>query len=125
MSRRLPADTLVRVTYGGSGKEQYRLSEPNAIHEVVFCRPANAQGEPLPSEPIEAGVGAAGDDAGAPPMSDAADGVEALYCELWTGGFTELEASASGLATMRYQLRPESRECTVRQTITLDSPDGG
>lgn len=123
-SRPLPPDTVVRVTYGGSGKEEYRLSEPNAVHEVVFCRPANAQGEPLATE-REAGVGAAGDDGSAPPMSDAPDEVESLYCELWTGGFTELAANASGLMTMQYELRPQSRECTVRKTIVLDSPDGG
>lgn len=36
-ARPLPADTVVRVTYGGSGVEEFRLSEENPRHEVLFC----------------------------------------------------------------------------------------
>lgn len=121
-ARPLPSDTVVHVTYGGSGREAYRLSAPNSVHEVVFCRPANAAGDPLT------------DPAGSPDALDAGDAgagaaaqppVDALYCELWTGGFTKLEVSASGLPTTEYDLAPREKQCTVTRTIVLDAPDAG
>src|SRR3954453_2968481 len=37
-SRPLPADTVVRVTYAGSSKEEFRLSDPDARLDVTFCK---------------------------------------------------------------------------------------
>ncbi len=112
--RPLSADTVVHVTYGGSGMEDYSLQEQGATHEVVFCRPASRDG------------GVAELDAGAAGASGNDDGsVDALHCELWTGGFAKLEVRSAGLATMTYELAPREHLCTLTQTIVLDSPDGG
>jgi hypothetical protein len=112
----LPSDTVVHVTYGGSGMEDYSLAEQNTTHEVVFCHPRTPDG----CAALDAGPPGA---AGAPGADDS--GVAALCCELWTGGFAKVEVSASGLATMTYNLAPLEHECTVSKTIVLDSPDGG
>ncbi len=51
--------------------------------------------------------------------------MQALCCELWTGGFAKLEVRATGLTTTSYDLAPRDHVCTVTETIVLDSPDGG
>ena len=118
--RPLSPDTLVHVTYGGSGKEDYRLAEQGVTHEVVFCHPGvAAQGTSSPQckYDLDAGLGAAG--------APGDDSVQSVCCELWTGGFAKLEVSATGLSTMSYDLSPREHECTVAKGIVLDSPDGG
>jgi len=115
--RPLSADTVVHVTYGGSGMEDYSLQEEGATHEVVFCRPASRDGG---LSELDAASTAA---AGAPGSDDS--GVDALNCQLWTGGFAKLEVRATGLTTMTYELAPREHVCTLSQTIVLDSPDGG
>jgi hypothetical protein len=112
--RPLPADTVVHVDYGGSGMEEYSLATPHAIHEVLFCSPADATGTPLDAS--LAAAGATGDEPAV---------VEELYCRLWTGGFTTLSVRATGLTTLGYELTPSEHQCTVTKTIVLDSPDGG
>jgi hypothetical protein len=114
--RSLPPDTVVHVTYGGSGTESYALDEHGATHEVVFCKPANLDGGLLA---LDAATTA---EAGA---SGADDSVDELRCELWTGGFATLQVTASGLSGTTYNLAPREHECTVTQAIVLDSPDGG
>jgi hypothetical protein len=114
--RPLPADTVVHVTYGGSGMEDYSPQEQGATHEVVFCHPGNADCTVELDAGSVASAGASGSDD---------SGVPALCCELWTGGFAKLEVRATGLTTMMYELAPREHECTVTQTIVLDSPDGG
>jgi hypothetical protein len=113
--RPLPADTVVHVTYGGSGMENYALAQPDATHEVVFCHSASLDGGVELDAASTAAAGASGDD----------DGVQALRCELWTGGFAKLEARSASFSAMTYDLSPRERQCTVTQTIVLDSPDGG
>ncbi|HYP74967.1 MAG TPA: hypothetical protein VER12_03390 [Polyangiaceae bacterium] len=125
-ARPLPADTVVRVTYGGSGKEDFRLSDPDARHEVTFCKIADDAGAPLDGSSSDAiaQAGAAGA-AGAAAYSGDSNGVAALYCELWTGGFTELHISGSGFSAMDYELVRKKDQCTLRKEIVLDSPDAG
>jgi hypothetical protein len=112
--RPLPSDTVVHVTYAGSGTEDYVLAAPSSDPEVVFCYPSSADGGVL----IDNGgaAGASGDDASS---------VQALRCELWTGGFSELTVHASGVPDTSYDLSPDDSQCTVSQVIVLDSPDAG
>jgi hypothetical protein len=102
------------VTYGGSGTEDYSLQNQSAIHEVVFCRTASQD-----CAPVDASVAAAGG-SGADDSS-----VQAICCDLWTGGNATLEVRATGLVTTSYPLTPHDHECTTSQTFVLDSPDGG
>ena len=114
--RSLPPDTVVHVTYGGSGMEDYRLAvaAADAKPTVLFCRVADDAGEPLDAS--LAAAGAPGDDPSP---------VAALYCELWTGGFTTLEVHGSGIDPKSFELTPRPRECPVIRTLTLDTPDAG
>ncbi|HEY4102363.1 MAG TPA: hypothetical protein VGM44_00665 [Polyangiaceae bacterium] len=114
--RPLSADTVVHVTYGGSGMESYSPSEQGVTHEVVFCHLASLDGG---LDLDDASLGAAG------ATSQDDSGIEALNCELWTGGYAELQITTDGLTPMTYELTPRERSCTVTQTIVLDSPDGG
>jgi len=125
-ARPLPADLVVRVAYAGAGKEVFRLADPNARHEVTFCHLADETGTPLDAsttEGIEAG-GAAGAGGAAPDTGNPGQ-VAALYCELWTAGFTELNVSGTGFVTMDYDLTPKRNQCTVQKELVLDSPDAG
>ena len=114
--RPLPADTVVHVTYGGSSMEEYSLAAPHGLHKVIFCDPADASGQPLDASLAAAGAGAASEEPSA---------VEALRCQLWTGGFTTLSVRGSGLLPDDHELTPNERQCTVQRSIVLDSPDGG
>jgi len=112
MNRPLPPDIVVHVTYGGSGMEDFSLARATN-HEVVFCRVASADG----------GVVAdAGSDAGA---AEAPAEVEAISCELWTGGYAKIEVSAATVPSVQYDLAPREQQCTVSQTLVLDRPDAG
>ena len=114
-NRPLPPDTVVRVTYGGSGMEAYTLAAPGANHEVVFCSVADADGVPLESSSSE-GAGAKGEEERS---------VFALSCALWTGGFTTVEVRGSGIESTSHDLLPREGGCTVARTIVLDSLDAG
>jgi hypothetical protein len=114
--RPLPPDTVVKVTYAGSGTESYDLAAPSDDPEVVFCKPST----PSCSDPVEVSGAAGAAGAGA---EDAP--VEALRCELWTGGFATIKVEGTGLDDPGYQLSPDDKACTVSQCIVLDSPDGG
>ncbi len=119
----LPADTVVHVTYAGSGMENFRLSDQRAPHKVAFCQVLDEDGAPLdaPASEVTGTAGAAG--AGAD-SGDGAQGVAAIYCELWTAGFTELKVSGTGFATVKYDLAPKEGLCTVDEpSLVLDSPD--
>lgn len=104
----LPEDTVVRVMYGGSSVEEYRLDERGVHHEVVFCGPADAKGMRL-DVPDSGFVGAA----------------DAIACDLWTGGYTSVQVLAVGIAPTEYPLLPQEDGCTVSRPITLDTADGG
>lgn len=128
-SRPLPADTVVHVTYAGSAKEAFRLSNPKARLDVTFCELANEDGSKLEaSAPMATGsdgsAGAAGA-GGAAPEESAGNGIPALVCKLFTGGFTELEVSGSGFTTVGYKLSPDKERCTVEKPLLLDAPDAG
>ena len=114
--RPLAADTVVHVTYGGSGMEDYVLAAQDATHEVVFCHAASLDGGVELDATAMAAAGAPGNDASE---------VEALSCQLWTGGFAKLEVRSASFTPMTYDLSPREHQCTVSQTIVLDSPDGG
>ncbi len=118
--RPLPADTIVKVTYAGSGTESYDLASPNKYPEVVFCSPASADCSDL--DQVTGAAGAAGA-AGA--SSEDAPATAALSCELWTGGFATLKVQGTGPNDPSYDLTPDDNVCTVSQCIVLDSPDGG
>jgi len=110
----LPPDTIVHVTYGGSGMEEYNLAAPGN-QEVVFCRVADADGIPL--------------DASAPSQGAAGEGnaepVQSLACDLWTGGYSKVEVLSAGVAPMVHNLSPREHECTVKELILLDAADAG
>jgi hypothetical protein len=114
--RPLPPDTVVKVMYAGSGTASYNLAAPSADPEVVFCSPAT----PSCTDPTELSGAAGAAGAGA---DDAP--VEALRCELWTGGFATVTVQGTGLSGTSYQLSPDDELCTVSQCLVLDSPDGG
>jgi hypothetical protein len=129
-ARPLPADTVVHVTYAGSAKEDFRLSDPDARHKVTFCRPADKNGAPLDASApettlLDGGGGAAGAAGATGSGAESLDPnvVAALYCELWTAGFTELSISGSGFTTVDYDLTPKDDECTIEKECVLDSPD--
>ena len=107
---------MVKVVYGGSGTESYDLASPGRDPEVLFCGRSN----PDCNVPVEV-AGAAG--AAGASAEDAP--VEALGCELWTGGFATLKVEGTGIADTSYPLTPDEKVCTVTQCILLDSPDGG
>jgi len=114
--RPLSTDTVVHVTYGGSGMEDYSPSEHGVTHEVVFCTPEHADGgvERLDASVAEAGASGSDD-----------TGVDRIVCQLWTGGYAKLEVRTSGLDPVTYDLSPRQHSCTVTQTFVLDSPDAG
>ena len=145
-ARPLPSDTVVHVTYAGSAKEAFRLSDPKAQLDVTFCQAVNLDGTPFDSSrPAETGldgaVGAAGaagaeGTAGAAGTTGAAGAagapaapndhsVPALYCQLFTAGFTELEISGSGFMTVDYELTPNKEHCVLEKEFVLDAPDAG
>jgi len=137
MARPLPQDIVVTVEYGGSGKEEFRLSNPRAKHEVLFCRVADETGAPIDGSAPEAteATGAAGatgaaDDIGAGGAGGAATDsdqpapVAALYCELYTAGYTDLQVTGSGFAPQAYPLSPKNSLCTVEEGFVLDAPQG-
>ncbi len=105
---KLPADTEVIVNYGGSSTEKYVLSVGDVGHDVVFCHPADAQGNELVL-----------------PDAGAVSSADALSCQLWTGGFTTLQVQATGVDSREYDLVPQEDRCTVQSTITLDASDAG
>ena len=118
--RPLPSDMVVKVTYAGSGTEEYDLASPKKYPEVVFCSPATADCSKLDqvtSAPGDAGAAGASSEEEAP--------TPALSCELWTGGFATLEVQGTGLNDPSYDLTPDDKMCTVSRCIVLDSPDGG
>jgi hypothetical protein len=113
-NRPLPADTIVHVTYGGSGMEEYNLAAPGD-QEVVFCQVADADGHPLEASVPTAGAAGEGND----------EPVQALACALWTGGYSKVEVRSVSVAPVVYPLSPRDHVCTVDELILLDLPDAG
>jgi hypothetical protein len=124
--RPLPPDTVVKVTYAGSGTESYELASPNKCPEVVFCTPATSDCSQLDQVSGAAcTTGATGAIGAAGASSEDAPPTEALSCELWTGGFATLKVEGTGLNNPSFDLTPDGNVCTVSRCIVLDSPDGG
>lgn len=126
MARPLPRDLVVTVEYGGSSQETFRLADTRAKHQVLFCRVADEQGAPIDASAAEAkdapdasGEGGAG---GAAPDSEPP--VAALYCELYTAGYTDLGVTGSGFAAQAIPLSPKDSLCTVEAEYVLDAPQG-
>lgn len=134
MARPLPQDIVVTVEYGGSGKEEFRLANPRAKHEVMFCRVADETGAPIDGSAPEAtgaaGAASAADDiaaggaGGAATDPDQPAPVAALYCELYTAGYTDLQVTGSGFAPAARPLSPKNSLCTVEEEFVLDAPQG-
>lgn len=109
----LSPDTVIDVQYGGTGTDQYDLAAPDAHTKVIFCRSTNRD-----CSPRDVTLGAAG-------ASDEPGDVVALCCDLWTGGVTQLDVHATGLAATHYVLYPREGECSGHYSKILDSPDAG
>ena len=130
-SRPLPADTVVRITYAGSAMENFGLSERNVRHKVAFCQIGDETGARIDASAPEpmgtAGAAGAGGEGGAAAgSSDVGTVVTAIYCDLWTGGFTQLNVSGTGFDSQQYDLAPKGGVCTVEEpAFVLDSPDAG
>jgi hypothetical protein len=111
-NRPLPADTIVHVTYGGSGMEEYNLAAPGN-QEVVFCEIADAEGHRLDASAEAEGAAGAGEN----------EPVQALACQLWTGGYSKVEVRSASVAPTVYPLSPREHVCTVEEVILLEPPD--
>ncbi len=108
----LPADTTLRVTYGGQS-EEYALLSPPAQPAVVYCTPQYA------------------DDADAAADADADAGtrdVVALSCDLWTQAAATIEVQAADYPKLTADLEPDTNDCgikTVDYPLLLDKGDAG
>ncbi len=128
----LPADTVVRVVYGG-GEEEYALASPPAQPAVVFCHPIAADGGVATSDAGDAGdVDAAIDASSAEAGSGATDAgtspVAALSCDLWTNAAATINIQGSGYPVLEEQLQAEKDDCgikTVEYALVLGEGDGG
>jgi hypothetical protein len=113
----LPTGTTVHIEYG-SGAEEYLLGDPDFSSEVMFCEIfLRDAGVPVADAATDAG------DAGAGSVE-----IEALSCELWTGGATTVIVSASGYPQLERELTAEEDECGVMTTdvpLTLEREDAG
>lgn len=112
----LPADTVVKVAYGG-GIEEYDLASPPDQPEVVFC------------DRVQADAGAGQTDGGTDDAGNVASGpVEALTCSLWTNAAATIDIDGSGYPVLEQQLEAEKDDCgikTVEYTLVLGAGDGG
>ncbi|MEO8906162.1 MAG: hypothetical protein ABI627_31960 [Polyangiaceae bacterium] len=120
--RALPNDIVVHVQYGGAGTEDYVLAAPTTP-EVVFCFPADENGKRI-DRSSTAGEGGEAGSAGAVGSPNEEQPVPEIVCSLWTGGYTTFQANGTGLDDTSHALSPTDA-CIVKQTIVLDSPDGG
>ncbi len=133
----LPADTVVRVTYG-AGEEEYALLKPQAPREVMFCsvlREASPDAQTSFDASSEdaagmGGLGAGPSDAGprdAGPRDGGQGAAMAVRCELWTGGAATVDVMASGYPVLQSELEAEADECGIvtRDVDLVLTMDGG
>lgn len=117
--RELAQDTTIDVSYGGSGREQFSLSQPRTEGRVVFCE--------TPTDDDRA-------DGGAP---DATSIIEPrttkptrIRCELWTHGAARVTVESEGLVSRTQALEARVDGCGIVTTdVTLEltpgaEPDG-
>ena len=103
----VPRHVIITVKYG-SGQEIYDAEHPNQSPKVVFC------------EQVQADGGVVDEDASGPGSADA------IVCDLWTDGATTVKVTAQGYADTEQDLKTESDDCGLKQTlatITLEQGD--
>lgn len=135
--RPLPADTEVRVKYGGDGEEVFQLAAPSPQPQVLFCAASQGTGGAGGAAGGDGGAssasGASGQ-AGAAGSSDPAGGAggvggggaagsagaveaRALQCQLWTDGAADVTIKAAGLATYERSLAAVNDRCGITTTL--------
>jgi hypothetical protein len=115
---RLPPRVSIAVRYQGSNEESFDPSVPPVDNEDVCCKASTTRLGDLPSV---ACPGSITTEAGAP---------AAIYCELWTGGVTEVTVHGTGYPDIVETLQAVAREdgCGLETTsvhLELAHPDGG
>jgi hypothetical protein len=98
----LPGKTAIKIEHGGTSQEEYRLDEPDAKGEVMFCKPTS----------VEDGSG--------PDVLEVA-------CDLWTQAETRLTVTAPGYPSLARKLAVETQgRCiaTSEVELALDKGDG-
>jgi len=106
-----PTDTRVVFTHG-SGSEQFLLSGTNTP-QVVFCDPERVH-------PDEGSAGGGGE-GGASARTNTSN-VDAIVCELWTGGPTQVSVFSDAFEPLEdHPLRTDRDLCTVEEAIELDT----
>ena len=124
----LPADTRIKVRYGGNHEgESYALGQ-SAKGQAVFCTELTTQGGAPSEQPVGASsAGGQGGAAGAQPEglagsgAAASSGVWTLQCFLYTQGPAQLDATATGYESIENQdltLTDEDR-CQVSVPVEL------
>jgi hypothetical protein len=121
---RLPADTVVRVDYGGNLTEEHGI-EAGELHDNVFCDQTDRYGSPVSvggqggegvSQTGQAGQGGAGSGSSA---------VEALRCRLWTDGPATVKVMTSLYPTVETRLRSTAGVCTISAKIEIGPDNDG
>jgi hypothetical protein len=116
----LPVDTRIRVSYGASQSESYKLSVPKQNADVCCQASAEVVSGDLPRVPCSAATLVT--DAGPP---------SAIQCTLWTNGPTTVDVNASGYVPLNTVLNTrlqDDEKCgveTVEAQLILGRPDGG
>jgi hypothetical protein len=119
---RLPADTVVHVTYGGKLTEEHGI-EAGERHDNVFCDQTDRYGSPVSTggQGVSQTVGPAGQGGAGSGSSE----VEALRCRLWTDGPATVRVMTSLYPTAEEDLRSTAGACTVSAKIEIGPSDGG
>ena len=87
----LPPSTEVHIEHGG-GEVDYRLYDPPAESDLVFCSPEPADGQE----------------------------VESLSCDLWTQGAVTITVTAHGYEPLEEEVALEKENgCVVTQSVTM------
>jgi hypothetical protein len=119
----LPADTRLRVEYGGTSVEERLVLEPAAAPDVVFCTAVPLAGG---TDDGDATIGEGGEgEAGAPRRPPV---VATVLCELWTQGAATVTVQANGYRPVQEHLKAKRNDCgieTVEWNVPLARPDSG
>jgi len=129
----IPADTIVRLYYGGRPPEmpeELELANPKTP-QALFCYPADRNGVYDAKSPAigtqarsVASAGAGGEGTGGD-TSTASGGLEALVCNLYTDGSARLEAESQLYGKNELELQLKKDVCTVSKTLVLEPMDAG
>lgn len=127
--RPLPADTEVRVKYGGDGEEVFRLAAPSPQPQVLFCaasqdaagaggasNASGASGQSGAAGSSDPAAGAGGVGGGAAGTAGAVE-ARALQCQLWTDGAADVTIKAAGLATYERSLAAVNDRCGITTSL--------